>query len=96
MEDSVGCPGTGRPAGQGTLGSPRPPSAPLGKVVPAARDQLIDVITSPLRDVINPSHDVTLPSPEVALTPAAALLTKVTTRGTPQSALLHPHLALIF
>lgn len=72
----MGCGGAGRSAGQGTLGSPRPPSAPLGKVVPAARDRLVDVITAPLRNVINPSHDVTLPGPEVALTPATALLAK--------------------
>ncbi|XP_045101440.1 deformed epidermal autoregulatory factor 1-like isoform X1 [Portunus trituberculatus] len=89
MEDSVGCAGAGRPSGQGTLGSPRPPSAPLGKVVPAARDRLVDVITSPLRDVINPSHDVTLPGPEVTLTPTAALLTKGDCTSAASSSLLH-------
>lgn len=78
MEDSVGCGGTGGVAGHSSLGPPRPPSAPLVKVVPAAPDQLADVITAPLRDVINPNDDVTLRATGVALTAGAALLAKVT------------------
>ena len=75
MEDSVGCGGKAGEAGPSSLGSARPASARLVKVIPAPPHHLGHVITTP-HHVINPSDDVTLP--HVALASRVALMTKVT------------------
>lgn len=68
--------GAGQP-----LGAPRPGSAPLVQVLPAAPPApppLPHVITPPLAHVIAPDHDVTMPAPGVTLSPEASSIPSVT------------------